>query len=60
MEILTAAELDVLESAIHEAELAAVVVGSECIAEGAGKRESARNVTISGWGRKRKNGEKRR
>lgn len=48
IEILTAAELGVLESAIHKAELAAVVVGSGCVAEGAGRRESADNVMISG------------
>jgi hypothetical protein len=35
--ILTAAELGVLKSAVHEAELAAVVVGIGVIAEGAGE-----------------------
>ena len=54
MKLLTTAELGVLESTIHKAELAAVVVGSRCIAKSAGKRESASSFTISGQEEKRK------
>lgn len=50
--ILTAAKLGVLKSAVHEAELAAVVVGIGVIAEGASER-GQRGVRCPVWGRKK-------